>query len=261
MTQLRAVAHRRVRATAYAALDAAFLGRGVPRTVNGERVRFPATWSRYYPAVYERAKHDFLLRHCKPGTTVIDGGAHIGLFTVVMAHAVGPDGWVLAFEPTPATRAVLAKTIAMNDLGATVCARPEGLSRSTGRRMLHIGTTEGSNSNSIVAAPVAMSSTPRSVSTLALDDLLPFLPSAVSCVKMDIEGAELDALLGATAMLEQQRPALCVEVHPPMLRAAGQDPVQMWDLLMDVGYRLHEGMLDCTRERFEGDDFFEFQAR
>lgn len=261
MRQRSAGAHRRVRSTAYAALDAAFLGRGVPRTVNGQRVRFPAPWSRYYPGKYEEAKHRFLVRSCRPGTTVVDGGAHLGLFTVVMAKAVGPDGWVLAFEPTPGTRGVLVKTIALNDLGARVFLRPEALSRKTGSTTLHIGPDEATSSNSLVAQPPgAVAGSDKVVPTLALDDLLPTLASAVSCIKLDIEGAELDALLGATATLEQFRPALCVEVHPRMLRSAGHEPVQVHDLLVDLGYELFEGVRRCARERFEEDELFEFQA-
>ena len=261
MRQRRSGAHRRVRSTAYAALDAAFLGRGVPRTVNGQRVRFPAPWSRYYPSQYEEAKHRFLVGACKPGTTVVDGGAHIGLFTVVMANAVGPEGWVLAFEPTPGTRAVLAKTIALNDLGATVSPRPEGLSATTGSTTLHIGPDEGTSSNSLLGRlGEAPPGSEQAVPTLALDDLLPTLASPVSCIKLDIEGAELDALRGAAAMLERFRPALCVEVHPRMLRRAGHDPVAVHDLLVERGYRLSEAGASCPRQRFEGDELFELQA-
>lgn len=259
MTQLRAVARRRVRTAAYAAVDAAFLGRGVPRTVNGERVRFPAPWSRYYPGVYEQAKHRFLVDHCASGTTVIDGGAHIGLFTVAMAHAVGPDGWVLAFEPAPDTRRVLTRTVALNDLGATVSVRPEGLSADTGVTTLHLGATEGSNANSLVASPLAPGAQ-KEVPTLAIDDLLPTLASPVSCIKLDIEGAELDALLGAKALLERFHPALCIEVHPRMLRATGHAPPEIRDLLVGLGYHLTEGGHECRPERFDQDDLFEFQA-
>lgn len=261
MGQLQAGAHRRLRSTAYAALDAAYLGRGVPRTVNGERLRFPAAWSRYYPAAYEEAKHRFLLRHCQPGTTVIDGGAHIGLFTVVMARAVGPDGWVLAFEPTPGTRAVLTTTVALNQLGATVSVRPEALAAATGRTTLHIGPVPGTSSNSVAVPPPEGVGTEREVPTVAVDDLLPGLAAPVSCLKLDIEGAELDALLGARATLDRFRPALCVEVHPRALKAAGREPAAVHDLLVgDLGYELHEGAAPCPRERFEQDDLFELQA-
>lgn len=261
MRQLRAAAHRRVRSAVYAGVDAAFLGRGVPRTVNGDRVRFPAPWSRYYPALYEETMHGFLSEHCSPGTTVIDGGAHIGLFTVAMARSVGPNGWVLAFEPTPGTRAVLTRTIALNDLGAPVCIRPEGLSAITGRSTFHIGPAAGTNSNSLVGrSAAAAGGSSQEVPTLALDDLLPTLAAPVSCIKLDVEGAEFDALTGAKAMLERFHPALCIGIHPRMLRAGGHEPSQVRDLLLDLGYRLYEGARQCPPDRFEQGDLFDFQA-
>lgn len=258
MRQLGPDAHRRLRSGSYAILDAAFLGRGVPRRVNGERIRFPAAWSRYYPTRYEVDKHRFLVDHCRPGSTVIDGGAHIGLFTVCMANAVGRNGWVLAFEPTPGTRAVLTRTVALNGLGASVSVRPEALGATTGRMSLHIGPTEGSNSNSLMEGRAG--STAAEVPTLALDDVLATLPSDPSCIKLDIEGAELDALLGAEALLRKHRPALCIEVHPRALRAGQRDPEQVRDLLLDLGYELFDGARPCPTERFAGDELFEFQA-
>ncbi|MEJ7766047.1 MAG: FkbM family methyltransferase [Acidimicrobiales bacterium] len=247
-----------MRSASYGILDTAFVGRGVPRTVNGERIRFPAAWCRYYPPIYEAAKHRFLIDHCRPGSTVIDGGAHIGLFTVAMARAVGPTGCVLAFEPTPKTREVLARTVALNGFGASVSIRAEGLAATTGRTTLHVGPTEGSNSNSLIGPAVPGSTT--DVATITLDDLLPTLSSELSCIKLDIEGAELDALLGAERLLRTLHPALCVEVHPRMLRAGGRNPEQVRDLLLDIGYTLHEGPRPCLPERFAGEDLFEFQA-
>jgi len=247
-----------MREPVYALLDAVFVGRGVPRTVNGERIRFPAPWCRYYPATYEQTMHRFLVRSCRPGTAVVDGGAHIGLFTVAMARAVGPRGWVLAFEPTPGTREVLTRTVGLNDVGARVSVRPEGLAGATGRMTLHVGQTEGSNSNSLVAA--AMEGSTEQVPTVALDDLLPTMPAQLSCIKLDIEGAEIDALLGAEVLLETFHPALCIGVHPRMLRAGGREPSELRDLLLDHGYTLLDGTRSCPTELFNGDDLFDFQA-
>jgi FkbM family methyltransferase len=248
-----------VKPAAYAVADAAFLGRGVPRRVNGERIRFPAPWCRYYPSSYEAPKHRFLVEHCLPGSTVVDGGAHIGLFTVSMARAVGGGGSVLAFEPTPRTRAVLARTVALNDLGASVSVRPEALAAGTGRTTLHVGPTEGSNSNSVIARAGGAGST-EEVPTLALDDLLPTLTAKVSCIKLDIEGAELDALRGAEALLRAHGPALCIEVHPRMLREGGREPRQLRELLLDHGYALFQDGAPLRAELFQGDDPFELQA-
>ena len=42
---------------------------------------------------------DLMARAAKPGSFVIDGGANIGFFTVLLSRLVGPDGHVVAIEP------------------------------------------------------------------------------------------------------------------------------------------------------------------
>src|SRR5207244_2689997 len=49
-----------------------------------------------------------------PGDIFIDGGAHVGMFTLVAAARVGPAGKVLAFEPAPAARAQLLQNLALS---------------------------------------------------------------------------------------------------------------------------------------------------
>src|SRR4051794_10550225 len=73
---------------------------GVERTVNGEQLRWPAAWSRHYPREYQRPTHSFLERHVTRESLAIDGGAHIGLFTVAMARRVGRGGHVVSVEPS-----------------------------------------------------------------------------------------------------------------------------------------------------------------
>ena len=57
-----------------------------------------------------------MLRAIKPGDFVIDVGANIGVFTLLMAKLVGPEGKVLAFEPDPDNFAALRRNIELNGL-------------------------------------------------------------------------------------------------------------------------------------------------
>lgn len=52
----------------------------------------------------------------KPGSTTIDVGANIGMYTVALATRIGPAGRVLAFEPVPQTSHRLRANIALNGL-------------------------------------------------------------------------------------------------------------------------------------------------
>ena len=65
---------------------------------------------------YENATTAFLMRTIKPGDTVIDVGAHVGYFTLLMAVLVGPSGRVLSFEPNPENYQRLLNHLAINGL-------------------------------------------------------------------------------------------------------------------------------------------------
>ena len=65
---------------------------------------------------YENATTAYLMRTIKPGDTVVDVGAHVGYFTLLMAILVGPTGRVLAFEPNPENYQRLLNHLAINGL-------------------------------------------------------------------------------------------------------------------------------------------------
>lgn len=248
----------RVKRAAYVGLDARYGFRGVPRVVNGETIRFPARWSRYYPATYEPAKAEFLRERSPAGATVLDLGAHIGLFTVYLARAVGSSGRVLSFEPAPATAAVLDRTIGYNRLRSVVSVRRTALAGRRGEVELFETGDECSNANSLVRTDRTRGSVRATATTL--DDLVHDEGLTVAVVKMDIEGAELEVIEGASALLSDQRPALAIEVHPVELRAAARRPEEVFDLLVGHGYALAEGRATPTRASFGRPGCFEVQA-
>lgn len=243
---------------AYAGIDARHGFRGVPRVVNGETVRFPARWSRYYPPTYEPAKATFLRRWSPPGATVLDLGAHIGLFSVLLARAVGPSGRVVSFEPAPGTAAVLRRTVTYNDLDAVVSVRQAALAGQGGDVDLFETGDDCSNANSLVPSDRTRGTV--RVNATTLDDVVAGEGLTVAVVKMDIEGAELEALEGASALLSDQRPAMTIEVHPPQLRAGGRGPEEVFDLLVGHGYVVCEGDRRPSRASFDRAGCFEVQA-
>lgn len=68
----------------------------------------------YISGTYEPNEFAFLNDVLKPDMTVVDAGTHIGQFTVYMAQRVGPQGRVLAFEPSPREVERLKRNVAIN---------------------------------------------------------------------------------------------------------------------------------------------------
>jgi FkbM family methyltransferase len=188
---------------------------GVLRRINGDPIRFPVRWCRYYPSVYEPAKHQLLRLHCRPGWDVLDIGAHIGLFTIVMARCVAPLGRVFSFEPSDDARHVLVETVRLNGCQDVVSVRPEAVSSTSGQAIFYRAQTPACNSNSLVSGPPG--SYRVTVPTVSVDEFVSAHGLRVACIKIDAEGSEIEILRGARRTMEQSRPALAIEIHPKLL--------------------------------------------
>src|SRR5712672_2096616 len=57
---------------------------------------------------------DFLRHWLRPGMTVIDIGANLGVYSLPMARLVGPTGHVFSYEPGSETRALLERSRELN---------------------------------------------------------------------------------------------------------------------------------------------------
>jgi len=180
----------------------------------------------------------------RPGDVVVDAGAHIGAFTLLAAHRVGPAGKVLAFEPNPLQRDRLARNVATNGL-AQVDVRAEALSDHDGRALLHLSDDETRSGNASLAAGHG-SAGAVPVDLIRLDDLRDLLGlGCVDLIKLDVEGAEADVIAGASATIDACRPAIVFEVND--LGPAGDGATApAIEALRSLGYSLYGMGLDAT---------------
>ena len=76
---------------------------------------------------YDTYLTDLLRRFLRPGMGVLDIGANIGVFALLAAAKVGPDGYVLAVEPNPANTRLLEASRRLNGfaqlVGVPGCSR------------------------------------------------------------------------------------------------------------------------------------------
>lgn len=242
----------------YQAIEIGTWGRGIERVIAGERIRFPARWCRYYPADYEPDTFAFLRQHCRSGQTVCDIGAHLGLFSIVMARLVGPMGRVFSFEPTLLTRQALQHTIHLNSYDAIVEVREEAVSLTDGIAQFHDTGSPGSNANSLVQT--ARSRQAMSVPTVCLDDFVQTRSIRIDCLKVDVEGGEFDLLCGARKVIRRDRPAVFLSLHPSALKCAGHSLQEVWALLQDLAMIVTRGGRLVTQEHFCAEaDLFDVQ--
>jgi FkbM family methyltransferase len=190
---------------------------------------------------FELNEIEFVRRTLKPGQHVVDAGAHIGLFAMHMAAAVGPSGSVHCFEPFEANAACLELAIAENRFERRVILERAAVGAMHGTGQLIFAPATLNSGGAFVGAPGA--SVPAGHETLpvrliALDEYP--LPRPISFIKIDVEGAEPQALRGAARLLREDRPVILSEVHPSQLKlVSGITPAAFIAQIAELGYRCH----------------------
>ncbi|MGF1475445.1 MAG: FkbM family methyltransferase [Geminicoccaceae bacterium] len=159
--------------------------------------------------------------HCRPGDVVYDVGTNAGAMAQAMSRLVGPQGHVFAFEASPRIIG-----IAQHNLVQHGCANVTLLHRAVWRAS---GETVSLSFGSHLNDRVDVDAEGVSVPTLALDDLAAATGMRPRFIKMDIEGAEFDALCGMPRLLDETRPILVLEQSP--------DDPRCFELLKSKGYR------------------------
>jgi FkbM family methyltransferase len=145
---------------------------------------------------------EVLEEHVRPGSVVIDVGAHIGTHTLTLARLVGPEGRVYAFEPVRKIYRELVRNLALNGVTNVVPLR-YALGKGAPRVIEMKPITPGEEGGTAVG---------RGGDPVELRTLDSFGFEGVSLVKIDVEGYELPVLDGAEQTIRRSRPALVVEI-------------------------------------------------
>jgi len=209
----------------------------------------------------EKEERDFVARFLRPGMTALDIGAHHGLYTTLMSKLVGPSGFVFAFEPSPRERAGLMRHLRLNSC-RNVTVLPYAVGSETGTADFFVveGNRSGASSLRRPILDGRVEAEKIRVPMTTIDRCLADHDIRhVDFVKMDIEGAELDAFIGAAQLLRgEDKPTLMVEMSDPVTAAWGYPAHRKYDLLRSWGYEWFEvsahGALSRSprRERYEG---------
>lgn len=168
----------------------------------------------------------------RPGDVFIDGGAHIGTFTVIAAAVVGPEGRVLSCEPSEGTRRLLERNVRVNRL-SNVEILPVAIAERAGTLPFFSFSAESALSSFAPARPDE--SQAGVVEVASLDEIAARHLDRVRLVKLDIEGAEVRALRGAQRLL-QAGPDFVVEVEPEHLARQGTSIEELQAIFEAAGY-------------------------
>lgn len=153
----------------------------------------------------------------REGDTVVDAGANSGLFTLRASRLVGKSGRVIAVEPYSKSFILLERHLRTNQRHNAI-ALHLAVGREPGRASLNVYSSPGENSlfnrpvDSLRREVTRMGSENVEVDTL--DSVVTMVgASSVDFLKIDVEGSELDILIGAVGVLKQFHPKIVAETH------------------------------------------------
>jgi FkbM family methyltransferase len=186
------------------------------------------------PDLYEPSVISALAPFVKKGATVVDVGAHVGLHTLSFSKLTGPRGRVIAIEPSPANASLLRRHTEWNDCRNVVVVEKAVSDQCGVARFCYRPdpTDPGGFANSLL---YDIGGASKMVAVTTLDQLC--RGSQADVLKIDVEGAELSVLLGATSILTQALPpVIMVAIHPDALRTVGVTPADVCRFLISLGY-------------------------
>jgi FkbM family methyltransferase len=166
------------------------------------------------------------------GSVVWDVGAHVGFFALALARVVGPDGHVVAFEADGVNVEALRAAAGRNGLD-NVDVRPVAVWSAPGTVEFQARSDSDGGHGAVVEAGRGAKVPATSLDAEARAHRKPDL------VKIDVEGAEEQVLIGARQLLADHRPVVICEVHVSGRGTEGLLP-RIEALFEDAGYSVEQ---------------------
>jgi FkbM family methyltransferase len=183
----------------------------------------------------------------RAGEVSLDCGAHAGQMATLFGLIGGKSGKVIAFDPFP-----------QNYLQVEAQGRLNGLENLVSTRA-GVGET-----NSTLTLSILGQMTTETRHTVNRDDkielkIVPldeYADARPTFVKLDIEGAEVQALRGSQNLMARFKPRILTELHTQLLRDFGHSPKDFFDEIPQTLYRVYyklDGIDSTWREYQDGD--------
>jgi FkbM family methyltransferase len=210
---------------------------------------------------FERPELEFILKVLQPGMTFFDIGVNVGVFSVAAGKAMSESqGSIYAFEPCPATFAILEKNLQENEL-TVVHAQCLAVSERSGAASLYVNAAMKDGLNSLEdpshGDAEVVGTVPVRVTTLDEFIVEHDIPR-VDVMKVDVEGAELLVFRGARSLLARaDAPLILYEGYSWCTAGFHYHPVEIMWLLETFGYEIF--VLDAAsgrvRQRKPGESY------
>jgi FkbM family methyltransferase len=175
---------------------------------------------------YEPYETQLILKQAKSGDVVVDVGANIGYYTVLLADKIGKIGKVYAFEPDKTNFEILKKNIEVNDL-KNVVAINAAVGKTEGKLKLH-KSEENFGDHKLYGNDREF----ETVKIINLDKY--FSNEKIDLLKIDTQGWEPEVIEGAKELIRKNKPVMFLEYSPASYKIAKLNGRKMVDFLRKI---------------------------
>lgn len=207
---------------------------------------FTSLWFRLYGS-YEDNSINTINEELKNGGTFLDIGANLGLYAMDVAKNTSCP--VIAFEPNPGTAVLANRSIALNGFEDRIYLKQAAVGNANGRLEFLDNIENAGDSALLQEGNAQKEGSVITVDVIAIDEdadiqaRLAKLPP-VKAVKMDIQGAEVQALRGMSNLLRKDKPVMLIEFSEESLKEFNSSTEELLAVTRELGYKpdsMHDG--------------------
>lgn len=169
-------------------------------------ILYPALNPNYFKLILGEGPYETRNIFCEKGDYVIDAGANLGVFTFLSSIKVGDNGHIFAIEPIPFFIKCLEESERIN-FSKNISVLGVALGSENKEDTINLNNENPMNSGKIIKSSQSIRVKYVKLDSLVFNDKK---ISNVDFLKMDIEGGERDALLGAKEVIFEFKPKLSI---------------------------------------------------
>ncbi len=191
-------------------------------------------FSSYHDVPELRREVEEFISYITPDMTFLDIGSHYGLFTLAAFRYGGPRVKAIAVDPSPDSNRLFHENLRLNHIIQNVYPVQAAVGKSNEK--IEMLSTGAFGEFMMVARPKRSDAVSTECFTIpALIEKFSLDPTHI---KIDVEGYETQVLAGGAGFLRKHQPILFLEFHLKMMRAQGENPEELLNLLRDLNYKI-----------------------
>lgn len=209
---------------------------------------------------FEESEIELMRFLTKPGMQVIDVGANVGFYTILLGKFVGPTGHVWSFEPFPPAVNYIKQNVELNLL-SNITIVEKAVAEKTGMLDFNVFPEGCDVYNSLGATnrPEEKLQAVRkiSVAVTSIDDIADDIGiKKIDLIKIDVEGAEERVLRGAKNIIRfSPNVQIVVEIYEPSAEQCGCSSERLIEMLRSWGFSMYKIGIGGSLHRCSVEDF------